>query len=244
MKKIIVFSLFIVLAATQVIAQTKAKPKSSQELDPFSLIVTLGSNYSIFTNPQTAGSTFTQAKQLNGWSIGISGNWPLAKSFDLQVGAKLTQKGSAVNADTPYYHIFSRTRPMYIELPVMIEYTYKLDRNFKLFADAGVYAAMGVGGKTSYSGTSGPLGTEGSISGNDKILWGNPGSGYVQPKTYVNMNKFDFGLIGQVGIQYWKIRLALGYEHGLSNVGYTGSADVPDPNAKNKTIALTLGVKF
>ena len=244
MKKIILFSLFIVLAATQVIAQTKAKPKSSKELDPFSLIVSASSSWSIFTNPQTAGNTFTQAKQLNGWAFSITGNWPLAKSFDFQAGVKLIQKGSGVNADTPYYHIYSRSRPMYIELPFMLEYTYQLNKDFKLFAGAGVYVAMGAGGKTSYSGTTGQLGVEGSVGGNDKILWGNPGSGYVQPKTYVNMNKFDYGLTGQIGVQYWKIRLSLGYEQGLNNVGYTGSINVPDPNAKNKTIALTLGVKF
>lgn len=244
MKKIILFSLFIVVLAAQAFAQTKVKPKSSKDLDPFSLIVSASTSWSIFSNPQSAGNTFTQAKQLGGWAFGISGNWPIAKSFDFQAGAKLIQKGSGVNADTPYYHVFSRSRPMYLELPVMVEYTYKLNKDFKLFAGAGVYVGMGVGGKTSYSGTSGQLGVEGSINGDDKIIWGNPGSNYVQPKTYVNMNKFDYGLTGQVGVQYWKIRLSLGYEHGLNNVGYTGSTNVPDPNAKNKTIALTLGVKF
>jgi len=240
MKKFLIFSLLIVLVASSVNAQVKAKPK--EELDPFSIIISAGSNWSIFSNPQTAGTTFTQAKQVTGFNIGLAGDWPLIKNLSLQVGLRLSMKGSRVYADTPYYHVFSTSRPSYLQIPVGLEYTYKLDKGFKLFAGLGGYIAKGIGGKTSYAGTSGQLGSEGSINGNDKIIWGNPTSTFVQAETFVNMQKFDFGATGTIGIKYWKLRLALSYEQGLANIAYNNSA--PNINSKNKSMSLTLGVQF
>lgn len=243
MKKFLFFSLLIVLVASSVSAQVKAKPKK-EELDPFSIIISAGSNFSIFSNPQSAGSSFTQAKQITGFNIGLAGNWPVAKNLAVQAGIRLSMKGSRVYADTPYYHVFSTSRPSYLTLPIGLEYTYKLSKGFKLFGGLGGYIAKGIGGKTSYSGTSGTLGAEGSISGNDKIIWGNPTSSFVQSETFVNMQKFDYGVNGTIGIKYWKLRLALSYELGLANIAYSASTTAPDMNAKNKSMSITLGVQF
>jgi len=243
MKKFLLFFSLIVFATSSVLAQTKAKPKtSSQELDPFSIIISAGSNWSIFSNPSAAGSTFTQAKQVSGLNFGLAGNWPLVKNLSFQAGLRVSKKGSEVYADTPYYHIKSTSRPIYLQLPVGLEYTYKLKKDFKLFADFGGYVAKGVGGKTSYSGTSGQLGDEGTIGGNDKIIWGNPNSSGVQPKTFVNMKKFDYGVYGTIGLQYWKIRLAVGYDMGLASIAYSTTS--PNTQSKNKSLSFTVGVQF
>ncbi len=243
MKKFLFFSLFIVLVSSSVVAQTKAKPKSSKdEIDPFSLIITAGSNWSIYSNPANSASAFTQAKQVGGISFSIAGNWPLVKNFSLQVGARLTEKGSRVYADTPYFHIFSTSRPLYLELPIGFEYTHKLNRNFKFFVGVGGYIAEGIGGKTSYSGISGQLGGEASVSGHDKIVWGNPTSTLVQPQTFGDMKKYDYGFTGIAGITYWKLRLALNYEEGLAAIAYGDKT--PNPDSKNKTMSLTVGFQF
>jgi hypothetical protein len=232
----------IVLVSTSAIAQSKAKPKTSQPLDPSTIIISVGSNWSIFSNPQTAGSTFTQAKQVSGFNFGITGNWPIIKNVSFQAGLRLTQKGSRVYADTPYFHVFSTSRPLYLQLPAGFEYTYKLDRHFKLFVGLGGYIAKGIGGKTSYSGITGQLGEEVSLSGNDKIIYGNPAASVIQAQTFGNMQKFDFGATGVIGINYWKLRLALGYEEGFSTISYSSTS--PNPNSRNKSMSLTVGFQF
>ncbi|HVX51225.1 MAG TPA: outer membrane beta-barrel protein [Chitinophagaceae bacterium] len=242
MKKLVFAGLFIVTIASSALAQVKAKPKTSQQLDPFTLIVSVGSNWSIFSNPQNGASTFTQAKQVSGFNLGITGNWPFAKNLSFQGGLRLTQKGSRVYADTPYYHVFSTPRPLYLQVPVGLEYTFKLDRNFKLFAGLGGYIAKGIGGKSSYAGIAGLLGEEASINGNDKIIYGNPGSNLIQAQSFGNMQKYDYGVNGVIGLKYWKLRLALGYEQGLANLAYGGTS--PNPESKNKSMSLTLGIQF
>src|SRR3569833_973200 len=180
MKKFSLFLLVLMVISSGVIAQSKAKTKQK---DPFSFMVAVGSNWSIFTNPQSNGSTFTQAKQVSGYNIGITGNWPISQALSVQAGLRFSQKGSRVYADTPYYHVYSTARPLYLELPLNLVYTYKASKNVRIYAKAGGYAAKGMGGKSSYSGISGSLGSEGLVSGNDKIAYGNPGSTYVQVQT-------------------------------------------------------------
>ncbi|HWB24014.1 MAG TPA: outer membrane beta-barrel protein [Chitinophagaceae bacterium] len=242
MKKIVFFSLSILLVTSSAFAQSKAKPKTSQQLDPFTVIVSVGSNWSIFSNPQNSASTFTQAKQVSGFNLGIAGNWPVAKNLALQVGLRMTQKGSRVYADTPYLHVFSTPRPLYLQVPVGFEYTYKLDKNFKLFVGLGGYIAKGIGGKSSYAGIAGQLGEEASVNGNDKIIYGNPTSNLIQAETFGNLQKIDYGVNGIIGIKYWKLRLALGYEQGLATLAYGSTS--PNPDSRNKSMSLTVGIQF
>ena len=241
MKKFILFLLVTLLVSSSVIAQSKAKVKAKQT-DPFSLIISVGSNWSIFSNPNLGHSTLTQAKQVSGFNFGLAGNWPLTNAISFQAGLRLTQKGSRAYADTPYYHVYSTARPLYFQVPVGFVYTHPLSSDFKFFVGAGGYVARGVGGKNSYSGISGTLGEESTVSGNDKILYGNPGSSYAQVQTFSNLQAFDYGVNGVVGIEYWKFRLALGYEEGLTNISY--GINTPNPNSKNKSISLTLGFHF
>lgn len=242
MKKILLFLLLTALATPAVFAQLKAKPKNAKELEPFSIIVSAGTNWSIFSNPGNSGSSFTQAKQVSGFNIGLTGNWPVAKNLSFQASLRVSKKGSEVYADTPFYHVKSTSRPIYLQLPVGLEYKHSLGKDFSFFINAGGYIAKGVGGKTSYSGTSGQLGAEGAVGGNDKIIWGDPKSANVQAKTFVNMKKYDYGVYGAVGLQYWKIRLAFGYELGLANIGYDTNS--PNTESKNRSVSLTVGVQF
>jgi len=239
MKKFISFLLALLVVSSGVIAQSKAK---SQQKDPFSFMVAVGSNWSIFTNPQSSGSSFTQAKQVSGFNIGITGNWPLSQTFSVQAGLRFSQKGSRVYADTPYYHVYSTARPLYLELPVNLVYTYKASKNVRIYAGAGGYAAKGMGGKNSYSGISGVLGSEGFISGNDKIIYGNPGSTYAQVQTFSNLKKFDFGVSALAGVEYWKFDFTLGYQEGLTAIGY--GANIPNNESKNRVMNFTLGFHF
>lgn len=239
MKKFSLFFFVSLLVSSGVIAQSKAKTK---QLDPFSFMISVGSNWSIFTNPQTSGSTFTQAKQVSGFNFGLTGNWPISKAFAVQAGLRLSQKGSRVYADTPYYHVYSTPRPLYLELPVNLVYTYKLSRNTRIYGGVGGYAAKGMGGKNSYSGISGTLGEESLVSGNDKIVYGNPGSTYSQVQTFGNLKKFDFGVGGLLGVEYWKFDFTLGYEEGLSAIAY--GANTPNKDSKNRSMSFTLGFHF
>ncbi len=121
-------------------------------------------------------------------------------------------------------------------------YSHKLGSGFTGFIGAGGYIAKGVGGKSSYSGLSGYLGQENTVSGNDKILYGNPGSSYSQVKTFGNLQTYDFGFNALAAVEYWKLRLALTYDGGLTKIAY--GSNTPNTESKNKSISLTLGFHF
>jgi hypothetical protein len=147
-----------------------------------------------------------------------------------------------VYADTPYYHVYSTPRPVYLEIPVHFVYTYQASKNVRLYAGIGGYVAKGMGGKNSYSGIAGSLGSESLVSGNEKIIYGNPGNSYAQVQTFSNMRSFDYGASGIIGVEYWKFDFTLGYQEGLYPVGY--GANVPNKDSKNRVANFTLGFHF
>ncbi len=235
MKKYISLFLLTVLVSSSVIAQSKAKPK---QLDPFTVIFRAAINTSIFSNPSATNTAFTHARQIGGFSFGISGNWPLTPVLSFQPGIKITSKGSYADADTAYYHVSAAVKPVYLEVPLNLVAKYQLQHNVYIYVGAGPYVAKGVGGKNNYTGTSGVLGSDAPFSGSDKIIYGNHGTP-TYAETFGNMQSFDFGANALVGIQYWKFSLSLDFDMGLTNISYGGLT--PNSGSQNRSLSLSLG---
>ena len=106
--------------------------------------------------------------------------------------------------------------PMYLQLPATIGYKFDLGVDARLVLNAGPYISYGIGGKT-----------KGGEDGSQKLF-----------KDDI-FKRFDYGVVGGVGVELGMFTVGAGYDLGLGNI-----SDVKGTKARNRNAYITLGVKF
>ncbi len=159
-----------------------------------------------------------------GLNLGLYAKIPIAKGFSLQPeliysskGAKLTYSGNIIQGSKGEY----RFNLNYVEVPLLAVINIASNINIQ------------AGGYVSYL-----------ASANIKDL---KDDGTVHDITDLkadNFNRFDYGLVGGIGVDVTNFTIGARYNYGLKEVGSSGLAGRLTRNSKNSVIALYIGLGF
>lgn len=218
------------------IAQLSMKAQSK-----LSLGVKVGANLS------SAGGDYSDIKSRLGYHVGLIADYNFSNSLFLRTGLDFTTKGAKFDKEwlgtldliesvDPVLNTYSgykkdKYRLNYLQLPISLGYRFPLSKSVNLTANAGVYFAYGVYAREKVD--------NGYIDKECGLYYRGKYKGFDD----IGMHKFDFGLIGGVGVEYNRYLLSVNYEAGLYNTmsgKYVGS----DPSWKNRNWTLSLGYKF
>lgn len=206
---------------------------SGQNL-PFSMTVNAGLNISdmdiqyLKSNPQA------------GFKGNVTLEYNLPNKFFLQTGLEYTNKGA--KSDNKFKLINAEGQTVtnntlkekydthYLAIPLMGGYRLDVSDKVRMNLSLGPYFAYGVGGKS-------------------KIYGGLPFSYETNPTQDISslhevnsfdiFRRFDMGLEGNVGIEYFRYLLNVGYEYGFINQFKKG-----DLSSYNMNLFVTLGLRI
>lgn len=193
----------------------------------------------------TNNGKIDDAKMLPSFHVGLVADLPVASFFSIQPGVLLTGKGSKTeiyltdNTDDNY--IKTKTKPLYIEVPLNAVFKLPIGDASNFFIGAGPYAAVGIGGKT--KGTQKFLGVSSSYEKDIEFNNDDPTTSGQEDADVYKLRRFDYGLNGLAGIETDKIVLSVGYGHGLAKLGSTEDNNENDKN-KHRVISISLGFKL
>lgn len=120
------------------------------------------------------------------------------------------------------------SRRDYLQLPVLARFNWKLGKDVRLHVAAGPYLAYGISGKSKYTKRS--LTEKGYSSTDDS--WSSFGE-------YSSLQRFDWGLMLNAGIEIKRFTLNAAYDMGLGKE-YKHS----DMGLKYHTFSITVGYRF
>lgn len=168
-----------------------------------------------FSNMTKAEGT----KALPGFNLGVGMDYGFSENWSLQSGLMISSKGYKIKD-------YSKSRPIYLDIPILAAYKFNISDNTKFVINAGPYLAFGLGGKCKFD--------EG---GDYKLFKGEDGED-------AEYSRFD------LGIQYG-IGLEIG-DHYLVNLtgqnGFISPFDYPDgydgDKPKNMTFSIGVGYRF
>ncbi|PKK35842.1 hypothetical protein BWI96_15035 [Siphonobacter sp. SORGH_AS_0500] len=155
-----------------------------------------------------------------GFHAGLGSDIPLTSSGNLTIQPTLLFVQRGYIADFKQDTRRASTTLNYLDLPVNV--TLKLgneERNTKFLLFGGGYVACGLGGKT-IERESGQPQTEYSVRFN------------------YDLQRFDYGVQGGIGVQFDFFQLSAFYQQGLANVSEMSQ------NAKNQTFGLSISYLF
>jgi hypothetical protein len=219
---------------------------ASGQNSPLSLTINVGGNLSdMRIKDATTDYKF-------GFREGIGLEVNLPKNFFLQTGLGYAMKGTKskqtltgdINGDGITGDVYSSDEKMdasYLILPVKAGYRLKFsDERIRLNFSVGQYLGYGIGGefKAKEAFRSGMLGDD-----NDAPHLG-PNSSTQYAETEGNtfssetLKSFDMGLVGEVGVEYNRMLLNIGYEYGLFNFSRGAFSGY------NNSLFLTLGYRI
>lgn len=177
-----------------------------------------------------------------GFHFGLSTSYKFYDSFYVQSGAYLTKKGlkqkekktevdypTALTTETNIMHTIDAN---YVQIPLMLGWESQELKSWSFNVNAGIYGAWGFEGETKERGTI--TRTVGSALPDVENV-----SEKYDTFSSSGLKKFDYGMIGSIGVVYEIFSLNLGYEYGLYNVSNTGNRDL-----KNRNLTLSLGFRF
>lgn len=165
-------------------------------------------------NLSTFGGSVKDAKSTMRYRVGLTTDFALTHNLFIFTGLDFQTKGAkyASKSSTDI-----KSNPVYVQIPVSIGYKYDVSSSTKLVLNAGAYAAYGVAGKIK----TGPDKAKESIFSKD------------------GFKRFDYGLLGGIGLEVGKIAINAGYEYGLANINHASV-----PKITNRNPYLTVGYKF
>lgn len=176
-------------------------------------------------------ANFGSGDLLPGFRLGASFDLPLTKwGLDLRPGLFIASKGEKVK----FQDSSATIRPIYLEIPIQVAYTGAINSDLNYYIAAGPYLAIGVGGKFK------PC--EGLATVQEEFSLFAKGKADKAP-----MNRFDMGLMGNIGLEFSRYFLEMGASLGLldavnpqpSNYWSTG-----DKSALVGSAHISFGVKF
>jgi|SRR5690554_87898 len=149
-----------------------------------------------------------------GFLIGPTAEFPAGENLAVELGLLLAQKG--VQMEDPEFDENTKLTLMYIEVPLTAK-AYFNAGGARVFGQVGPYAGYGISGKWKVD------------EFEEDVEWGSDG----------DIKRFDFGLLGGVGVDISNFQLGVNYSFGLANLS-------PDSDFKqsNRVLGFTVGYKF
>ncbi len=163
-------------------------------------------------NLSTLGGDLDDSKSVFKYQFGITADIALTDNLYLLTGLDFQAKGAEFKVAEGAKVEYN---PIYLQLPATLGYKFDLGSDTRLVLNAGPYLAYGIGGKAKGAGEDLKL-------FNDEIL-----------------KRFDYGVIGGVGVEFGRIAVGAGYDLGLGNI-----SDVTGTKVRNRNAYLTVGYKF
>ncbi len=160
------------------------------------------------------GGDLKDTKSALRYRVGLTSDIALTENLFIFTGLDFQTKGvkyaSKAGTDTKF-------NPIYVQIPLSIGYKFHMTSQTKLLVNAGAYAAYGIGGKI-----------KNDPDKEKEPIFGTNG-----------FKRFDYGLLGAVGVEIGKIAISAGYEYGLPNINHSSG-----PKITNRNPYLTVGFKF
>lgn len=157
-----------------------------------------------------------------GFNAGMFAKIPLTRGVSLQPELLYSQKGSKVTYDNIYGSGEYRYNLNYVELP--LSFVFNVARNFNLHA--GGYASYLVGANIKQLKSNGDLNTIADLKADD-------------------FNRFDFGVLGGLGVDVQNFSIGARYNYGLRDIGKSGNLTSNLlSNSKNSVVSVYVGLGF
>ncbi|PXV69202.1 outer membrane protein with beta-barrel domain [Dysgonomonas alginatilytica] len=232
MKKYAALGMLIVLLITCLNLQAQSQ---------ISYAIKAGANFSNSTH-QNMNSDMNSRM---GYHFGLIAHKQYSDHFFLRSGIEFTAKGAKgdvqwtnnpESSTYPSESIQSWTyRLNYLQIPILAGYKYSLSSSTKLLINAGPYLSYGIYAREKYIYSYYKL---------PQYLPYTLTHTTIQKKGFgdAGLDKFDFGIIGGIGIEYNQYLLNINYEAGVLNLmsGYDGG----NPSWKNQNITISVGYFF
>lgn len=231
----VIIKLFLVIACvlsiTEVNAQVGLKRKTFHEFR-------MGGNSSEMDLPN---ANYDKQVKL-GFHFAYMFSYKFLDPIDVQTGVMLTKKGmkqrinkreeALIGTEVTVTNTRYKLDANYVQVPLMIGWESPYENLWKFNVHIGGYAAWGFKGKTTHVGRiEESIGTD-----NEPII------------TEVNktretfskgvLTKFDYGLVGSVGLAYDIYLFNVSYEYGLHNVSKTSQ------EMRNRNLTVAVGLRF
>lgn len=203
---------------------------------PFRFGINAGINLSNVTigTAKTNGTSFRV-----GYQVGLTVDYAISSNFYLLSGLSFTTKGSKIE-DLDYEDYIggmpdftNKFEQQYIQLPLYGAYKMNLSNDLNLMFGIGPYFAYGVGGKSKQELNSGQW--SGGITEREFNTFGKN----EDPLFTNELKRFDCGLGALVNLEYKRINLNIGYEHGLTNI-----SKIDSYKYRNYNFTFSVGYKY
>lgn len=249
------------------IASTQIADAQTNE-SPWTFGVKAGVNIANTSSKDETGRT--------GFNVGGTVEYKLSDRFFLQSGLEFTTKGSKMNynyTDYPLYPASSENfnnaddyikfsgkvkatqNLMFLQIPLTIGYRLPVAKDINLTFNAGGYMGYRITARMPYE-------MKGTLKNPDGTTTPTNWEKTYKGESATNLERFDYGLLGGIGIEYQKFSFNVNYELGLRNLdkssgtylnygyssGYnnqsTGATVYEVSKWKNRNISLSVGYKF
>lgn len=157
-----------------------------------------------------------------GVNVGVFGKFPVTQGFSIQPELLYSSKGAKLAYDNILGNGEYRFNLNYVELPVLA--VFNLGKNFNIHA--GPYVS---------------LLTSANIKRLDKK---NNEIDNIADLDTDNFKRFDYGLVGGVGLDIENFTIGARYNYGLNEIGDGGLAGQATKNSKNSAFTFYIGIGF
>lgn len=216
MKKTVLF-LVVVLSSMGASAQQYWDSSRADQL------VTFGIRGGVNASKQYAMDDQADRDFHLGYQVGVAVDLNLARSFSINTGLTMIQKGWHWDYDDSRGKQDVKDNATYLEIPIQASYRVALSDQAQFQLNLGPYFAFGLFGDQKVTSTF-PNGDNYSIDTFDEFEGG---------------KKFDCGVTVGAGFVFSHIYLGVSYERGLINV-----SNDENKRFQNSTIALSIGYNF
>jgi hypothetical protein len=161
---------------------------------------------------------------LTSFNAGLYVNLPVSTGVSIQPELNFSRKGSELVYDNAFASGTTRIKLNYLEMPVLLK--LNVTPNFNIHF--GPYAAYLIDGKATNESNDGSFNFEDNISNDD-------------------LNKWDYGLSGGVGLDFGSTSLGVRYNYGLQTIGKErnfGGSTYTFPDSKNSALSMYIGFKL
>lgn len=153
------------------------------------------------------------SKYIPAFNAGVFTQHMFNEGFGLEAGLYYSMLGYKLEAKEGGISVSSTQRASYLQLPVQLLYKFNVGQSLYLYPSLGVYAGYGLGGTET-------LGI----------------------KYFDGANKFDFGVIGGINVQYDRFIIGVGYQRGLTKFN---EEKIPGmDNLFNSNVMVSVGYLF
>lgn len=161
---------------------------------------------------------------LTSFNAGLFVNLPVSSGISIQPELNFSRKGSELVYDNAFVSGTTRLKLNYLEMPVLL----KLNLTPNLNIHFGPYVAYLIDGKATNESNDGSFNFEDNISNDD-------------------LNEWDYGLSGGVGLDFGSTSLGVRYNYGLQTIGKErnfGGSTYTFPDSKNSALSMYIGFKL